>query len=216
MTESFWVGENLQPEVEDLQISVISLPAGMARYNLVLDYMSLRSDVFIGKKKWQLSSGDGIEWEQYDVHGASVYVLAHDGTTVHAGCRLMRADTIIGTGKVQYSYMIRDAYLGRISLPPEICTNEPPNDNNHWELTRMVSRGANRNASLRCMYGAYAYLAALNAKGCLCLGSPAVMRLAKVSGFRPAALGPVCGNKDGRFVAFYMPLVARNPSETIH
>lgn len=206
----------MQPEGVNLEISIISLPAGMARYNLVMDYMALRSEVFVGMKKWDLNNAKGIEWEQYDVHGASVYVLAHDGTTVHAGCRLMRADTKIGTGKVQYSYMIRDAYLGLVSLPPEICSNEPPNDPDHWELTRMVSRGANRDASLRCMYGAYAYLSALKAKGCLCLGSPAIMRLARVSGFQPVALGPVCGNNDGRFRAFYLPVVARDAAEPIH
>lgn len=206
----------MRPDKKELEISIISLPAGVARYNLVMNYMALRSEVFIEMKKWDLNNADGIEWEQYDVHGASVYVLAHDGTIVHAGCRLMRTDTVIGNGTLTYSYMIRDAYLGLISLPKEICSEEPPNDSHHWELTRMVSRGANRDASLRCMYGAYAYLAALDAKGCLCLGSPAVMRLAKVSGFNPIALGPVCGNRDGRFRAFYLPIDARGADASTH
>lgn len=189
-----------------MQVSVITAPAGMARWNLVLDYMSLRREVFIGKKRWDLRSDAGLEFEQYDAFQSSTYVLVHDGETVHAGCRLMRTDTTIGTGRIKYSYMIRDAYLGLIDLPSELCDEEPPADDKNWELTRLVSRGVNREASLRCMYGAYDYLLTLGASGCLCLGSPAIMRLARISGFKPRPLGRICRHLGDPLVAFALPL----------
>lgn len=184
------------------ECSILTFPGGSARWHLVNDYLELRSRVFIGRKSWDLHSPEGYEFEQYDVVGSCTYVLVHDGHKVQAGCRLMRTDTKIGDGKFAYSYMIRDAWRGLISLPPSICDVEPPADHHHWELTRMVTRGSNREASLRCMYAAFSYLSSVGAKGCLCLGSPSVMRLASIYGFDVKALGPLCSNKDGSFRAF--------------
>lgn len=56
------------------------------------------------------------------------------------------------------------------------------------------------------MRASHEYLALQGAEGCLCLASPVVERLVRISGYETERLGPICGNKDGRFLAFRIPV----------
>lgn len=181
-----------------MEISVLKLPISASRWNLVLEYMKLRKHVFMEQKRWDLIARDGIEFEQYDTVGYADYVLAHDGDEVLAGCRLVQCSKQVG----QYSYMIKDAFEDVIDLPSEICSEPPPVTDDVWELTRLVSRTGDRSAALMVMKGAYDFLSAVEATKCLCLSSPAVQRLARISGFESRPIGPVCGDKSGKFLAF--------------
>ena len=166
----------------------------------------LRRDVFIDKMSWDLTSYEALEFEQYDTLGYATYVVAHDGDTVLAGCRLIRCDQMVGGPNNRITYMIKDAFDGRIDLPSEICFKSPPEDDVHWELTRLAAVHGNRQAVLAVMRASRDYLAAQEAKSCLCLASPIVQRLARISGFETRPIGPVCGNEDGKFLAFEIPI----------
>ena len=185
-----------------MEVSVLKLPSGLARWHLVTSYLVLRREIFIEQKEWDLNQYEGVEYEQYDTVGYSYYVIAHENDKVLAGCRLIRCDSKIGT----YTYMIKDAYDGLIDLPPEMCSEPPPEDKHHWELTRLAAVKGNRKATLSVMKACYSFLSAMQAQGCLCLSSPVVERLAKISGYETQPLGPVCGNEDGKFLAFNIPV----------
>lgn len=189
-----------------MQLSVLKLPHAIARWDLVMKFYQLRQQVFIEEMQWELDASEGLEYEQYDVAQIAHYVIAHEGQQVIAGARLLRCDTVVGPDTTGYSYMIRDAWRGRIDLPSEMCSQEPPTDKESWELTRLVSTSRDPKVARAVLDGANAYLAQLGAKRCLMLGAPILMRMAKRYGYKPAPLGPVVGNKDGRFVAFEVPV----------
>ena len=195
-----------------IEYSIIQAPHGIERWGLVQSYMELRKDVFIRRKKWDLLEHENIEFEQYDTMGYATYVVAHEDGQVLAGCRLIRCDSVLGTPDVGvgYTYMIKDAVDGRINLPRELCHAPPPQTKEHWELTRMAAVPGNRKAVLKMMWAAYHFLASQGARGCLCLSSPAVQRLAKISGFGTKVLGPVCGNDDGAFLVYDIAIEAHN------
>ena len=192
-----------------MEVSILKLPGGSARWNLVVDYMVLRRKVFVDEKKWDLVSSQEMEFEQYDSVGHAYYVIAHDEGRVLAGCRLIQCDSTIGKGSVTYSYMLRDAFLKLIQLPSELCDVERPTSPRYWELTRLVAVPGNRLAVKNVMSAAHAFLIEVGAVGCLCLASPIVRRLASVSGFQSKTLGPVCGDQSGKFIAFEIA-IAKN------
>ncbi len=180
-----------------MQISVLSIPNGLSDWHLVASYLRMRKDVFIKKLEWSLQETDSMEFEQYD-RVDTVYVIAHSGTTVHGGARLIRTDRSVGV----YSYMIRDAFQSKLpGLPCEICSEAPPRSEKVWELTRFASAGEN-DVARKILYRANDYLVSQNASSCLFLGPPAFLRMAKSMNFQPAPLGPVTGNVDGKFLAF--------------
>lgn len=191
--------------MSDVEISILSMPHSILRWNLVSSFMELRKDVFIQRKQWSLIAHEDVEFEQYDTMNHATYVVAHVKGDVIAGCRLIRCDLQIGspdTG-IGYTYMINDAFHGRIDLPRTICDVPPPTTDRFWELTRLGARKGNRKAVLRVMRAAYQFLSANDAMGCLCLASPAVQRIAHLSGFETKALGPICGAEDEEtFLAF--------------
>lgn len=183
-------------------VSVLKLPDDARYWHLVFDFLKLRRQVFIQKMKWQLMDDNGIEFEQYDVVGVASYVIAHRDDEVIAGARLVRCDAQIGSYPNDYSYMIRDAYLGKISLPSEICDEEPPNDKESWELTRLVSTEADPEVARRVLEIANNFIFDQGGKQCLFLGPPGFLRMAKRYGFVPERLGKICGDDSGKFLAF--------------
>lgn len=185
-----------------VSVSVVNVLTDPHATPLVASYMALRSRVFVKQKQWALHQCGGLEYEQYDDFGQAYYVLAHIGTTVLAGARLLRCNSQIGYGMVQYSYMIRDAYLGQIDLPAEICDEAPPSDAAAWEFTRFVIEPGQAGLSARILIAANDWIKAQRGTRCLFLGSPAFMRIARSMGWQPLPLGKVTGDASGRFVAF--------------
>ena len=195
---------------DDFDVSVLSLPQDAAHWNLVFDFLKLRRQVFVEKMKWQLMDADGIEFEQYDVVGAASYVIAHRGQTVIAGARLVRCDMVIGVPPNDYSYMIRDAWLGKIALPREICDAEPPRDSRSWELSRLVSDARSPIVARAVLDIANDYIAMLGGERCLFLGPPGFLRMARGYGYAPERLGQITGDDSGRFLAFQCAIIDRS------
>lgn len=186
-----------------MQVSILKAPHGLSRWDLVSSYLALRRAVFVEQLNWDLTTHEGSEFEQYDTVGYASYVVAHEHSKVVAGCRLIRCDSTV---QGRFTYMIKDAFDGRIDLPGQICAGPPPVDARHWELTRLVAQPNQRKATLAVMRASHEFLALQDAIGCLCLSSPIVERLARLSGYKTERLGPLCGNKDGKFVAFRIPI----------
>lgn len=185
-----------------LTIEVIRFPRDTGRWNLVHEYLKLRREVFVQQMNWGLHVHDDLEFEQYDTLAAT-YVIACVGDRVVGGARLIRTDNRNGI----YSYMIKDASEGRLDgLPPDLCAGESASDDMTWELTRLVAL-----PEVRCgehiLRACNEFLRSEGARQCLFLGPPAFLRMAKSMGFLPSPLGPICGNKDGRFLAFQCPVV---------
>lgn len=181
------------------------MPEGLPRWHLVRDFLILRRQVFIDGLGWDLQSSESMEWEQYDCPD-SVYVIAHRGDEVIGGARLLRTDREVGIGRLRYSYMIRDAWLGHLpGLPSDICESEPPVARTTWELTRLAARSGQLGAAI--LSAANAFLKEEGADTCLFLGFPAFMRMARSMGYAPRPLGRMSGNGDGRFLAFSCTVV---------
>ncbi len=195
-----------------IQVSILKLPQTASQWYLVNSFMELRNRTFIGRKKWSLVVHKDIEFEQYDTATYPYYVVAHTEGKVVAGCRLIRCDQTLGNpeGGFGYTYMINDAFHGRIDMPRDICFSEPPTTPDHWELTRLCAEKGYRKEVLSVMRHTYDFLADQGAVGCLCLASPAVRRIANISGYETENIGPMVGAEDEeKFLAFRIPIVPR-------
>ena len=185
-----------------MTVEVVRFPENVDRWYLVQAYLKLRRDVFVDQMHWNLNVYDNIEFEQYDTLSAT-YVIAHSDGNVVGGARLIRTDNRNGI----YSYMIQDACAGRLNgLPSDLCSGESPSDAAIWELTRFVALPEAR-CGQEILHACNNFLKSQGASVCLFLGPPAFLRMAKSMGFSPEPLGPISGNKDGRFLAFQCPVV---------
>jgi len=159
-------------------------------------------EILIEKMKWQLMDSEGIEFEQYDIVGLASYVIAHRGPSVIAGARLIRCDKVVGSPPHDYSYMIRDSYLGKIQLPSDLCDQEPPNDDKSWELTRLVSNVKEAVVAKAVLDVSNDFIFEQGGQRCLFLGPPGFLRMARSYDYEPTRLGKITGDESGRFLAF--------------
>ncbi|MEE9427269.1 MAG: acyl-homoserine-lactone synthase [Paracoccaceae bacterium] len=191
----------LMQQLPDIRVDILRMPQDIDNWNLVVKFLRLRKEIFVDEMSWPLFHADAMEFEQYDSL-SSVYVIAHNRGQVLGGARLVRTDKTQSSGKVIYTYMIRDAYLGNLpGLPSDLCTQKPPIDRNTWELTRFTS-AKNQYVGKAILDRTNEFLKSKNAKRCLFLGPPSFMRMARSMGYAPKPLGKIVGNRDGRFLAF--------------
>lgn len=171
----------------------------------VAGYLELRKSLFVDKLAWSISSWENYEFEQYDT-AKTVYVLAKKDGKVVAGGRLIRTDSKMPNagGKYQYTYMIADAYNGLLEgMPSELCQETPPRDPKIWEFSRIVSSRNDGAAVREVFHAANTFIAEQGGTGGVFIGSPALMRMCRMSGFDPSPMGPIVSTPDaGRFLAF--------------
>jgi len=198
-------------------VEALKLPEDTRKWHMVADFFRLRKEVFVERLDWPLHTAEEMEYEQYDSF-SSVYIIAHEDGVVLGGTRLLRTTTHIGSyGTEGYSYMLRDAHLGKLDgLPSNICDELPPIDEKIWELTRLAS-DPKAMVGREVLNGANDFLHSIRATHCLVLARPALFRMAKSMGFMPRALGKIRGNENGKFIAFESTVIDRNnikkPSE---
>ena len=80
-------------------------------------YLRLRKWYFVDVLGWDIPHDDDVEMDQYD-NPCAHYVLVLRGSTVVGGARMMPTTASWG----QHSYMLRDALLGRIDIPPQVVS----------------------------------------------------------------------------------------------
>lgn len=84
--------------------------------SLWFDHLRLRKAAFVDQQGWDVPHTDEVEWDQYDTP-LTKYVITHDAGQVLAASRVLPCDY----AGPNYSFMIRDATLGRLpNIPPDI------------------------------------------------------------------------------------------------
>lgn len=202
-----------------MQVELVQFGRAAARWDLVEAFLSHRREVFVDRLGWDLTLSEGYECDQYDVVSVASYVVAHDAGRVLGGARLLRCNSRIGNGKTVYSYMIRDAWRGVIGIPQNICWESPPTSANSWELTRLLTLEPSPRIVRGILDAVNDFLWSRHAQECLFLGPPSFMRMARMFGYAPSAMGDLVENKDGRFIAFSCPVIDRHlqrPAQTDH
>ena len=199
--------EDVESQVSEdgYEIHIVRYPDGILNWHLVTDYLKLRKEVFVDRLEWPLFHADELEFEQYDTFDTT-YVIATQHKRVVGGARLRRTDQRSSGGSLRYSYMIRDACLGLLpGLPEDLCYHLPPEDEQVWELTRMVVDAPPVVTKL-ILETTNEFLNAVGATSILFLGSPAFLRMARGWRWPAASLGPITGNQDGRFQVIECPV----------
>lgn len=170
-------------------------------FDKILAFSKARQSAFIDSLGWDI---DGEDFDQYDSAGA-VYVIVEETETgkVVGGARLLRTDQesyISQLDEEPSSYVIRDAFLGRLDdLPSSVTFHPPPQDPLIWELTRLVAKPELAETVLLAVNE---YLATQAATDCLVLSSPSLLKLAGEIGLAPEPLGVIQSNESGRFLTF--------------
>jgi N-acyl-L-homoserine lactone synthetase len=168
-------------------------------YNLVGDFHRMRKSVFVDTLDWSLNSHQEMEWDQYDIPGA-VYVTGTQGGQTMSGCRLLRTDTEFTWGNETFSYMIRDAYLGRLPSIPQSCAFDPPVSPKTWEMTRAIS-GRDPAAFKGLLDAACNYLKSLDAEDCIFISRPVCLRMGRIWGYDVEAAGPTIRIGNSKWLA---------------
>lgn len=191
----------MEIETGTLKAEILQFPKDVARWDLVRKFYEFRRKMFVERMGWKLDDFEEMEFEQYDGF-ETTYAVAHVDGEVLGGGRLRRTDQRNGI----YSYMIRDAVLGLLpSLPTNLLYREAPVDQVTWELTRFATDGKGRVAEA-LLYEINGFLKSRGATGCLCLGPPAFLRMAKKFSWYVEQMGPICANEDGRFLVFRLSI----------
>ena len=168
------------------------------------EFSKLRKKVFKDQLGWDLHNIQNEEHDQYDCSWA-VYIIVENLTTgrIEGGARVLRTDResyLSQLDEFPTSYMLRDAFLGRLDgLPASVTFCAPPQDSKIWELTRLVGEGE---AGKVVMAAVNRYLVSQGATECLALSSPLVFRTAQKMGFDPQPIGAMQSNESGRFQAY--------------
>lgn len=195
---------------DDYEILVVSPLSGF-QDSLLSKFFALRSAIFVTALGWAgVSEAKGFEVDEYDL-STTYYILMLEKKSrcIVAGLRVCpthHEQVVSPISDHPTSYMIRDAYLGRLEgIPSTICSEAPPAKPTAVELSRLISRNP------RCLrpliVTSSLFLSNAGISLCLLLASPAFLRLGRQWGFRPYTLGPVQETPDGKYQA-----IAYDPS----
>jgi N-acyl-L-homoserine lactone synthetase len=95
-------------------------------------YLRLRKRYFVDVLGWDIPHDDDVEMDQYD-NPCAHYVLVLRDSAVIGGARMMPTTASWG----RYSYMLRDALMGEIDIPPHAVSEEIVS-REVWECSRLV------------------------------------------------------------------------------
>ena len=97
------------------------------------DFLALRKQVFVDDLGWDIPHDENVEMDQYDTPIAQYSLVLKDGKVV-GGARGMATTAIWG----EHTYMLRDAYSGKLPhIPAHVMSVEIATPN-VWECTRLV------------------------------------------------------------------------------
>ncbi len=172
------------------------------------DFLALRKKVFVDDLKWDIPHNDHVEMDQYDTPVAHYSLVLKDGKVV-GGARAMATTATWG----EHTYMLRDAYSGKLPhIPPHVMSVEIATPN-VWECTRLVisdelTTQAERATCLAMIVDGLVDTArAKGAEDLICLSSLALMRALRQLGYGVERLGETYRNgEDGRqYAVLIMP-----------
>ncbi len=97
------------------------------------DYLGLRKRFFVDQLGWDIPHNDRYEMDQYD-NPTAWYSLVLENGAVLGGARVAPTSSSWG----QHTYMMRDAFEGRIDSIPKESLPENVASDSVWEMTRLV------------------------------------------------------------------------------
>ena len=178
------------------------------------DYLALRKRFFVDTLGWDIPHNDKVEMDQYDNPTARYSLVLRDGQVV-GGARAMATTASWG----QHTYMIRDAFAGKlVDLPAEVMPVDVANAQ-MWECTRLVisddvDTQIDRSECLSLIVGGLIDVAARNGATRLMSLSPiSLMRALRQLGFDAERIGePYLNEGDGRrYAVLSMSAVSARP-----
>jgi N-acyl-L-homoserine lactone synthetase len=164
------------------------------------EFLALRKRVFVDELKWDVPHNASVEMDQYDTPVAHYSLVLQDGVVV-GGARAMATTATWG----QHTYMLRDAYSGKLPhIPPHVMSVDIASPL-VWECTRLVISNTLTTQSQRseCMRllvdGLVDLVLAHGAEEMICLSSLHLMRALRTIGYDVTRLGETYRNdEDGR------------------
>ncbi len=97
------------------------------------EFLKLRKRFFVDTLGWDIPHNNDVEMDQYDTPVAHYSIVLRDGQVV-GGARVMPTTSVWGS----HSYMLRDAWLGKLAdIPPQVIDSEIRTPA-VWECTRLV------------------------------------------------------------------------------
>ena len=174
------------------------------------DFLALRKQVFVDDLGWDIPHDENVEMDQYDTPIAQYSLVLKDGKVV--GCARGMATTAMWG---EHTYMLRDAYSGKLPhIPAHVMSVEIATPN-VWECTRLVmsdslTTQAERSECLTLIVdGLVEITRKRGGTELICLSSMALMRALRQLGYEVTKLGDTYRNdEDGRLYG-----VLRMPAE---
>jgi len=110
-----------------------SLSGLHAHGSAFFDFLGLRKRFFVDELGWDIPHDDLFEMDQYDNPSAWYSLVLKDGEVI-GGARVMATTAQWGS----HSYMLKDAFEGKlIDIPASVMPKQMV-DNKVWECTRLV------------------------------------------------------------------------------
>ena len=164
------------------------------------EYLELRKRVFVDELRWDVPHNDVVEMDQYDTPVAHYSLVLRDGKVI-GGARAMATTATWG----QHTYMLRDAYSGKLPhIPPHVMSVDIATPK-VWECTRLVISSAldtqaDRAECMRLIVdGLVDLVRGHGAEELICLSSLHLMRALRQIGYEVTRLGETYRNdEDGR------------------
>ncbi|NRB17574.1 MAG: hypothetical protein HRU33_08400 [Rhodobacteraceae bacterium] len=172
------------------------------------EYLALRYWVLVAKLGWELSNDGSMERDQYDRPDAVFSVVTYQGKVI-AGARALSCNASWDG----WSYMLKDAALGKLTRIPNDLLAEYPDDDHTWECTRLVMDETVQSARVRLMalrlvvFGLCSVANKGGAETLISLSPSSFGRLLGIVGYAADPIGrEYIGEEDGLpYRAFSMP-----------
>lgn len=180
------------------------------------DYLGLRKRFFVDELKWDIPHNEKYEMDQYDNPLAHYSLVLRNGKVV-GGARTMPTTSCWG----KYTYMLRDAYDGKLEDIPSGVMPDDIDSPFVWECTRLVvsddlTSQIERSNCLSLIVNGLVNVAAENGASQLMSLSPLpLMRALRQLGYSASRLGEPYDNPgDGRrYAVLQMPVI--RPSDLL-
>lgn len=178
------------------------------------DFLRLRKRFFVDELGWDIPHDDDMEMDQYDNPTAHYSLVLQDGRVV-GGARTMPTSARWG----EHTYMLRDAYEGKLGdIPPDVMI-ERVSSPRVWECTRLVvsdelTTQADRSECLWLIVNGLVHEAEMGgADEMISLSPLSLTRALRQLGFDARRIGePYKNDGDGRrYAVLAMPAVSSLP-----